>query len=256
VYKPADDTSFFVNLSHTERAPAPTELFAQGPHDASKTFEFGDPNLHAEKALSVEGGIKHERSDGSNASFTLYRTAFSGFIDGFLTGNTCNDTGTCGFPGPGDFNQLFYIQRDATYWGFEGQVHWHVFDIGTGRAGFDLQTDYVRATLSGGGNVPRIPPLRYGGGFFYESSLMALRLSVLHADAQNKIEAHETPTPGYTNVDASATFHLVQGETGDWDLSVVGTNLTDARERNAVAFTKGFVLQPGRTFKVMLHYIR
>ena len=53
------DTSFFVNASWTERAPAVTELFAQGPHEATGTFEFGDPTLDIEKAFSIEGGIRH-----------------------------------------------------------------------------------------------------------------------------------------------------------------------------------------------------
>ena len=89
---------------------------------------------------------------------------------------------------------------------------------------------------------------------FYESSLMAVRLSMLHAQAQNDLAAHETPTVGFTNVDASATIHLSTSPAGDWDLSLVANNLTDSRQRNAVAFTKDYVLQPGRAFRIMLHY--
>ncbi|HEY4265993.1 MAG TPA: TonB-dependent receptor [Micropepsaceae bacterium] len=255
VYKPVEDTSFFTNFSETARAPAPTELFAQGAHDAPGTFETGDPDIGLEKAFSMEGGVKHQDKDGNIASATVYRTRYNGFIDGFLTGNTCDEDGNCGNPGPGDFKQLFYVQKDATFWGFEGQVHWHVLDAGTGRVGIDLQTDYVRATLQGGTNVPRIPPLRYGGGLFFESTLVELRLSVLRADSQDKTDAHETPTPGFTNVDASAVFHVYRGQEGDFDVALVATNLTDAVERNAVSFTKDHVLQPGRAFRIMLHYM-
>jgi iron complex outermembrane receptor protein len=254
VYKPAEDTSFFANASETARSPAPTELFAQGAHDAPGTFETGDPDIGLEKAFSLEGGIKHQDKDGNTASATVYRTRYNGFIDGFLTGSTCDEDGNCGNPGPGDFKQLFYVQKDATFWGFEGQVHWHVTELSTGRVGIDLQTDYVRATLQGGANVPRIPPLRYGGGLFFESTMMDLRVTVLHADSQTKIDVNETPTAGFTNVYASAVFHVYRGPEGDWDVALVGTNLTDARERNAVSFTKDHVLQPGRAFRVMLHY--
>jgi iron complex outermembrane receptor protein len=256
VYKLTQDTSIYTNLSQTARSPAPTELFAQGAHDAPGTFETGDPDLGLEKATSIEGGVKHEDGDGNRASLTVYRTAYSGFIDGFLTGNTCDEDGNCGFPGPGDFQELFYRQNDATFWGFEGQAHWHLVDTGNGRFGIELTGDYVRATLKDAGNVPRIPPLRYGGGIFYESSLMELRLNVLRSEQQDKVEAHETPTPGFTNVDAVAVFHLFKGQSGDWDVALAGTNLTDAGERNASSFTKDHVLQPGRTFRLMLHFTR
>ena len=70
------------------------------------------------------------------------------------------------------------------------------------------------------------------------------------------IAAHETTTPGFTTVDASAVFHVYQGPEGDVDIALTGTNLTDSVQRNAVSFTKDFVLQPGRAFRLMLHFMR
>ena len=255
VFKPTGTTSLFANAAWTARAPNPVELFAQGAHDASHTFETGDPNSTLEKAFSIEGGIKHQAMDGSTASFSIYRTKFDGFIDGFLTGNACDEEGNCGPAGTGDFDELFYRQNKAEFWGFEAQAHWHVFDIGKGRGGIDLQADYVRATLDDLGNVPRIPPLRYGGGLFYETDDLELTVNVLHATEQNKVEAHETPTDGYTTLGASAVFHVYRGEAGDMDIALIGSNLTDSVQRNHVSFNKDFVLQPGRTFRLMLHFL-
>jgi iron complex outermembrane receptor protein len=254
VFKPMQDTSLFVNVSQVARAPDPVELFAQGPHDTSKTFEFGDPNIGLEKEFSAEGGIKYQNLDGSTASFSIYRSRYTGFIDGFLTGNTRDADGTLHFDDTGEFKELLYLQNDAVFWGFEAQAHWHVFDLGMGRIGIDAQADYVRATLDNLGNVPRIPPLRYGGGLFYESTTMELRAKVLRVDKQNKIEAHETPTDGYTTVDASAVFHVYRGDEGDVDIALIGANLTDSVQRNHISFVKDFWLQPGRTFKLVVHY--
>ena len=255
VFKPTGDTSLFANASWTARAPNPVELFAQGPHDASHTFETGDPNLGLEKAFSIEGGIKHQALDGSTASFSIYRTKFDGFIDGLLTGNTCDEEGVCGPPGTGEFDELFYRQNDAEFWGLEAQTHWHLFNIGSGRGGIDLQADYVRATLDDLGNVPRIPPLRYGGGLFYENEDLELSVNVLHTSEQNKVAAHETTTPGYTTLSASAVFHVYRGDSGDLDIALIANNLTDSVQRNHVSFNKDFVLQPGRTFRLMLHFL-
>jgi iron complex outermembrane receptor protein len=212
--------------------------------------------LGLEKAFSIEGGIKYQADDGSTASLSVYRTKFTGFIDGFLTGNTRDADGTFHPDDTGEFKELFYRQNDATFWGFEAQAHWHIFDIGEGRFGIDAQGDYVRATLKNLGNVPRIPPLRYGGGLFYESTLMGLKVGVMRVDKQNKIEAHETTTDGYTSLDASAIFHVYRDGGGDVDVALIATNLTDEVERNHISFVKDFVLQPGRTFRLVLHYMR
>jgi len=76
---------------------------------------------------------------------------------------------------------------------------------------------------------------------------MGLRFSVLRAEKQDKIEAHETETAGYTTVDASAVFHIYRGAEGDFDVAVIGTNLTDSVQRNHISFVKDFWLEPGRT---------
>ena len=95
VFRPGmGSTTFFANLSRTERAPHVTELFAQGPHEATRTFEIGDPSLGIERALSIEGGIKHQDTSDNNASFSIYHTNFTGFIYGHLTGNSYDVDGT------------------------------------------------------------------------------------------------------------------------------------------------------------------
>ena len=42
-----------LNASYVERAPTSYELFSQGPHDATATFEIGDPSLRLERARTV-----------------------------------------------------------------------------------------------------------------------------------------------------------------------------------------------------------
>ena len=150
---------------------------------------------------------------------------------------------------------MFYLQHDAEFWGLEAQAHWHLFDIGNGRGGIDLQADYVRATLDDLGNVPRIPPFRFGGGLFYENDDLELSVNVLRVSEQDKVAAHETPTDGYTTLGASAVFHVYRGDRSDVDIALIGSNLTDSVQRNHVSFNKDFVLQPGRTFRLMLHFL-
>jgi len=43
-----------ITAQYVERAPKPAELFSRGPHDATATFDIGNPNLTIETAKSVE----------------------------------------------------------------------------------------------------------------------------------------------------------------------------------------------------------
>ena len=43
---------------YVERAPKPAELFSRGAHDATATFDIGNPNLDIETAKSVEVGLR------------------------------------------------------------------------------------------------------------------------------------------------------------------------------------------------------
>ena len=48
--------------SYVERGPTGYELFSQGPHDATATFEIGNPDLKKERARTVEASIR--RAEG------------------------------------------------------------------------------------------------------------------------------------------------------------------------------------------------
>src|SRR6185312_1789820 len=106
----------------------------------------------------------------------------------------------CG-PGVGDLNEALYAQANAVFRGGEFQSQWDIVPLGTGKFGIESQFDVVRATFTDGSNVPRIPPVRAGGGLFWRDADWLARVSLLHAFAQHDIAATgETPTPGYNDL--------------------------------------------------------
>jgi iron complex outermembrane receptor protein len=141
------------------------------------------------------------------------------------------------------------------FWGFEAQAHLPLAPFAGGMAGINAQTDYVRAEFDGGGNVPRIPPFRYGGGVFFEREGVQFRVDALRSSGQDDIAAHETQTSGFTMLDASATLRVLDTEDGAMDVSLSASNLLDETARNHVSFTKDRVLLPGRNFRLSLHYV-
>ncbi len=254
-FRPMDSMSFSVNLAQTERAPNVVELFAQGPHEASAAFEFGDPNVGKERARSIEAGFHYDGMEGAHATFSIFATSFDGFVAGVLTGDSYDENGGFISGGSGDFAELLYLQRDTRFFGFEAEAHLPLFDVVGGRAGIDLQADYVRAKFDGGGNVPRIPPLRYGGGAFFEMEGLELTLRALHTSAQNEVAARETSTGSFTMVDAGATYRVYESESGVLNLAFSASNILDEHARNHVSFTKDRVLLPGRSYRLVLDFI-
>jgi iron complex outermembrane receptor protein len=237
-----------VTAQYVERAPKPAELFSRGAHDATATFDIGNPNLGIETAKSIEVGLR--RAAGPlRFELTGYYTRFDGFIFRRLNGNTCEDN-VCQL-GPGlELNQAIYSQRDAVFRGAEFQSQLDVGPLNGGIWGVENQFDVVRATFTDGTNVPRIPPVRAGGGLYWRDANWLMRVNLLHAFAQNDIAPiAETPTPGYNLLKAEISYKtkLDSSWFGAREMMVglTGNNLLNENMRNAVSYTKDQVLLPG-----------
>lgn len=144
-----------VTAQYVERAPKPAELFSRGAHDATSTFDIGNPNLGIETAKSIEVGLR--RATGPlRFELTGYYTRFNGFIYRRLTGNTCDSSACVGpaDPIPLELNQAVYSQQDAIFRGGEFQSQLDVAPFHGGIWGIENQFDVVRATFTNGTNVP------------------------------------------------------------------------------------------------------
>src|SRR6185312_7121485 len=234
LFDASDTVKLGLTFSSAARAPAQTELFARGPHDGPGTFETGDPNLRLERANSVEGTLR-VRSGKFNLEGSVWESAFDNFIFGQLTGRTCDEDGNCAVGNGGEFKELNYTQQGAQFWGLEGKASYALWDSGSGRLEANLQGDYVRATLDGGGNVPRIPPYRIGGGLDWQSDDVDVGVLLLYAGKQTAFGAFDTPTPGYVELNANIAWRPLPAHPG-FELALVGCNLTDDVQRDAAAF--------------------
>ncbi len=232
------DLKIGANISRTGRAPSVEELFSNGPHIATQAFEIGDPTLKSERAWN---GELYARYDATNAEFsaTVYTNRFDNFIYETETGAEEDDLPV-----------FQYFQNDARVWGVEFQAAARLGSFGGFDLGVDGVADYTRAKISGGGgNVPRIPPLRLLGGAELTSGHFDLRGEVEYSDAQNRIAAFETPTASFTLVNASATWRPF-GRNRNIALIASANNLFDVTARRAASFTKDFVPLAGRDFRV------
>ena len=238
-----------ITAQYVERAPKPAELFSRGAHDATATFDIGNPNLTIETAESVEVGLR-KATGPFRFEATVYYTHFDNFIFRRLTGVMCDDSfASCGTPGA-ELNQAVYSQANANFRGGEFQSQLDVGAFQGGIWGIENQFDVVRATFTDGTNVPRIPPLRLGGGVFWRDDNWLMRINLLHAFAQNNVAViAETPTAGYNLLKAEVSYKTKLDPrlfgAREMTAGIVGNNLLNETIRNSVSYTKDEVLMPG-----------
>jgi iron complex outermembrane receptor protein len=233
------------NATYSERGPNYQELYAFGPHLATAAFEIGDRGLSKERSRAFDLGVRR-RGEAWGGSVTAFNQKFSNFIAQLASG-ICYDAGTrapTGNNAPCDngndeFEAFNFTAVPATFRGVEADGRVRAWGRGTHWVDLEVRADYTRATNDATGQpLPRIPPLRFGGGVVYRAERWGGRLDVLRAQAQNRTAANETATDGYTRVDATAsyTMRLGAGVTGEWFLR--GVNLLNQDIRYSTSFLK------------------
>ena len=240
---------------HVERAPTDSELFSKGVHEATATFEIGNPFLGKEKAQSLEVGLK-KATGPLRFDASAYYTRFNGFIFKQFTGLNCEDTlATCAVDPTLELRQVLFQQRDAIFYGVDLAAQLDVARIWRGTWGIDGQYDFVHATFddAAGGHVPRIPPHRAGAGIYYRDLNWYARAGFLHAFDQKEVAQFEDATKGYTlvNADLAYTFKLdpQASVAPEMTIGLRGENLLDDDVRNQVSF-RSDLLQPGRNVRL------
>lgn len=239
--------TFAVNGAYTERAPTFYELFANGPHAATGSYEVGNAALGKERSKAVDAALKFATGPHS-ASVGVFRNRFDNFIAVFNSGNQrgadgelnpvdADGDGVADGSGENISPELQYRGVPATFQGVEIEGRMRIAER-PGLLDLLLRFDEVRAEdRSTGRPLPRIAPRRYGASLQYEASRLGARLDVTRVDGQSRVSAGELPTDGYVMVNATVS-HKVRMQGLDLEAFVRGNNLLNEEARNHVSFLK------------------
>ena len=228
-----------VNGGYSSRAPAVEELYSNGTHLATRSFEIGDPVLSSETALHGAATLAW-RNDRAELSATAYVTSFRDHIYQSATGEERDHLPVYRFS-----------QADASYRGIDLAGRLTVAEFALGSVALTAMFDTVDAELDvvGNGRVPRLPPTRYGLGLDAELGRVSAVLDYRRMAAQDETAVSELPTPAYDDL----RLHVASDFSwGDADLRVFfqGRNLTDDEQRHHSSFLKDLAPAPGRTLEV------
>jgi len=246
-----EDTALGLNISRSQRAAAAEELFANGPHLATGTFELGQSNLDIETANSIDISLAQEKGI-VQWNLNLFINYIEDFI--FLQGldrdndglvDEVDDTGTA----PGEFTLVQFQQNNAVFYGFEVATSINLYSGNLGDLNFSLFGDYVRAELENGDNLPRISPAKIGSGIDYNYKNLSAGLDFTSFLAQNENAALETDTGGYSILNFNANYDITSGKQGI-NLFVKANNLLDEDGRLHTSFIKDRAPIMGRSLMV------
>ena len=226
-----------LSLAHSERAPSIDELYSKGPHGGSQQFLVGNPELDLERSNGIELSL-NQVTGPVHFRGSIYYSRFSNFIYQFPTGEIAD-----GLP-------LYEsLQGKANYYGFEAEA-----DAKLGNAlgiewGGELVADATRARIKGFGPAPLIPPLRVLGALTGSRGQVDGRLEVERAAAQKRNAIKETPTPGYTLVNASVDWHPFSANP-ELTLSLAANNIFDVVARRSTSILKDYAPLAGRDIRL------
>ena len=253
VWNPTDDYAIALSFAYTQRPPSYVELFADGPHIATGTFERGDPNLGTEDSFSIDLSLR-KRTGRVTGSISGFYYHFNDFISLQPSGLIDPD---------GSLPIYDYRQIGATFFGGEIETTFHLLETVQATPKSDstpppavparvesleliLGVDYVYAEDRNSGEpIPRIAPLRTRVALEYSIGKFDARLECLFAAAQHRHAEYELPTDGYILLNNSICYNLPIGGLAT-TIFLKGVNLTNQEARQSSSFLKDIAPMPGR----------
>jgi iron complex outermembrane receptor protein len=225
-------------LSYAQRAPGTEELYSGGPHDATLTFDVGDPDLHKEVSRNLELSLQ-KTSGLLRWRVNAYRNNVNNFIYGHVTDASFDADGNPG----GEFRQRLFQQAKAHIQGAEAEVTWNQIGMGwNGRVFADTSRGYLDDT----GNLPLQPADRVGAAIGYRQPHWRAGLDWTHARGQDRLASFETSTtPSYNQVNANVSY-TQKLEHLDLTYFVTAKNLFNEDIRLATSLLKDISPLPGR----------
>ena len=236
-------TTLTALVDYAERAPGIEELFSNGPHLATQTFEIGDPNLNEESSINFTFSLAYE-TELLDAHASFYHYDFDDYIFQSATGEIDDDLPV-----------LVYQQNDAEFTGLELEVGVHLLDVASGDLDLRFSYDLVDADVdgSGNGNLPRIPADRFTVGLVWGNEVWRAKLSYADTASQRDNAPFELPTEGYEDISAKIERKFAIGD-GVLTAFIHGKNLSDEEQRNSTSFVKDLAPAPGRRIEAGVQF--
>lgn len=254
VYTLSEHNVVAINYSRALRFATVEELFSEGPHIATQSFEVGNANLDKEISNNFDLSYRFE-NERVFGEVNLYWNQFEDFIFGAVVDETdpCLPAGAADEAEEEELQLICYQQQDADFKGIEFQMQIllnpeseHQFSVG-------FLADYIDAKFDDDSYVPRISPSKTGVNFNYDFAELSASVSWLNYDDKTKVATNELPTNGFDMVNLDIAYRLPVAE-NELFLFFKGKNLLDEEARDHTSFVKDLAPRAGRNFVIGARY--
>ncbi|HEX6981622.1 MAG TPA: TonB-dependent receptor [Balneolaceae bacterium] len=233
---------------HSFRAPSQEELYSEGPHLASYSYEVGNPDLNPERGLGKEVFIRYKKPTVA-AEIAVYHNSFPNYIYPRNTGRA-----SIRFP---SLNVYQFTGVEARFRGIEASTQLQFLDhwAFSGSLSYTEARRKVTPQEEQFGNdewqpLPMIPPLKGTIGLTYAPGKLRLGAKARLAAEQNRTAEFETPTDGYAVFDLFAQYRFQSGGLLH-TIALNATNIFNTTYRNHLSRIKEIIPEPGRSVSLL-----
>ena len=248
-----DHWQLSTTIMRTGRTPGIEDLFSDGPHLGSYSYEIGNPTLGLEKTLGLESSLQYQKERFSfllngffNQSPNFHQYMKMG--DGYVPGSDWIEWGS------GSSGWLYKYQMR----GIETEISGGELQFGYKGKMFDITADFsvVRGRDKTNNEYVGYMPADKIGILISTKSTNdfsgSIRLSrVLD---QNRLSEFETMTPGYSLVDIFGSYSF-GSNSGSHRIVFQLNNLFDETYYNHLSKIKSIMPETGRSMGVQYRYL-
>jgi len=240
--------------THSQRAPLVQELLSNGVHAATRSYEVGSANLGKEFSNNLDLSYRFQ-SKQFNAEINLFHNWVNNYIYQQRIGEVFNtvlseNEVVCSTTSADCLPIEQSQQRNAIFRGFEAKLAFPLMKNNLGALDLTLFGDYTRGYFVSGGNVPRMPPLRYGFQLDYDYQNLSSNIRLTRAEAQNYAGDNDSTTQGYLLLNLGAQYKIANFHDSKVLLFANGKNLLNENIRNSTSYLRNFAPEAGRSAEV------
>ena len=222
--------------SHQERLPLAQELYADGGHFATNTYELGNDQLSKEKSNNVDLGFHYDDN-----TFDYHVHVYHNWFDDYIYAQILDRYK--------DFRLVQYAQDKAKFYGAEAEAGYQISPI------YKLSVfgNYVRGKIDND-NAPRVPAGRLGTKLNADfDDHWSGSAEYYHVFQQDKIAAYETDSQSYNMLNLGVAYSGNYSNVSDYRVFLNANNLLDDQVYQHASFLST-IPQVGRNFSVGVNF--
>ena len=243
----SEQQTFSFSSARTFRPPSLDELFSEGPHLASYSFDIGNTNLKAERAWTSE--INYEFMSSRIMVFaSLFRNYFDSY-NFFMNTNQASNR----------YPDLYYYQVkgvEAEMMGFEGELYFSIANKHSIKSSFSfIKSDFREDENSSFKPIPFTPPLKISTEYILNFTNGNTGVIYTFSDKQDRVGEFETITESYNKLDFYLQYNFINNKnllkaSTLSTLSINVQNILDTEYYNHLSRIKDLMPEMGRRFMI------